>query len=56
MYEDLKSVILKRVSKASEGLQKNNMEFYYAETKEGVPGIVENILNEGDIVTTVRFS
>lgn len=52
MDENLKSVILKRINKVSEGLQKNNMEFYYAETKEDVPGIVESLLNEGDIVSS----
>ena len=51
MDENLKSVILKRINRVSEGLQKNNMEFYYAETKEDVPGIVESLLNE-DIVSS----
>lgn len=52
MDENLKSVILKKISKVSDGLQKNNMDFYYAETKQNVLEIIENLLNDGDIVTT----
>ena len=50
MDKNLRDVILKRINRTSENLLKNNMEVYYASTKEDVPEIVEGLLNEGDVV------
>lgn len=50
MDNNLKEIIKKRIERTSENLVKNNMEAYYAETKEEVPAIVEKLLNEGDII------
>lgn len=46
-----KSIITKRINKTGENLRKNNMDFYYAETKSDVPGIVESLIKEGDVIT-----
>ena len=46
-----KTVIEKRIRKTGENLVKNNMEFYYAETKEDVKSIVESLLKKGDVIT-----
>lgn len=46
-----KTIIEKRISNVGEKLRKNNMEFYYAETKEDVCPIVESLLKEGDVIT-----
>lgn len=46
-----KTIIEKRISNIGEKLRKNNMEFYYAETKEDVCPIVESLLKEGDVIT-----
>ncbi|MBE6862063.1 MAG: lactate utilization protein [Ruminococcus sp.] len=51
MDNNLKSTITKRINKTGENLRKNNMEFYYAETKEDVPAIVESLIKEGDVIT-----
>lgn len=51
MDNSLKSIILKRINKTGENLRKNNMEFYYAETRSDVPGIVESLIKEGDVIT-----
>ena len=51
MDENKKIIIEKRIQKTGENLQKNNMEFYYAPTKENVLAIVEKLLNEGDVIT-----
>ena len=50
MDKNVKDVILKRINRTSENLLKNNMEVYYASTKEDVPEIVEGLLNDGDVV------
>ena len=46
-----KAIIEKRINKVGEGLKKNNMEFYYAPTKNDVCPIVESLMKDGDIVT-----
>ncbi|MBD5159864.1 MAG: lactate utilization protein [Ruminococcus sp.] len=51
MDENKKIVIEKRIRKTGENLIRNNMEFWYAETKEDVKPIVENLLKKGDVVT-----
>jgi hypothetical protein len=47
-----KNVILKRVNKVAESLKKNNMDYYYASSKEEVTAIVENLLNRGDVIAS----
>ncbi len=44
-------IIEKRINKVGENLKKNNMEFYFAETKEDVPEIVKGLIKKGDIIT-----
>ncbi len=51
MDTNVKSIITKRINKTGENLRKNNMEFYYAETKEAVSAIVESLIKEGDVIT-----
>lgn len=51
MDNNLKANIMKRIEKTGENLRKNNMEFYYAETKEEVSGIVKSLIKEGDVIT-----
>ncbi|MBR5683705.1 MAG: lactate utilization protein [Ruminococcus sp.] len=51
MDENKKTIIEKRIRKTGENLVKNNMEFYYAKTKEDVCPIVESLLNDGDVIT-----
>lgn len=51
MDNSLKSIITKRINRTGENLRKNNMEFYYAETRDDVPGIVESLIKEGDVIT-----
>lgn len=46
-----KSIIKKRIMRTGENLKKNNMEFYYAETKEDVTPIVKSLIKEGDTIT-----
>ncbi len=46
-----KSIITKRIMKVGENLRKNNMEFYYAETKKDVYDIVKQMLKKGDVIT-----
>lgn len=40
-----------RIDKVGENLKKNNMEYYYAETKEDVAAIVKGLLKKGDVIT-----
>ena len=40
-----------RIKNVGEKLKKNNMEFYYAETRNDVCSIVESLINEGDVIT-----
>ena len=51
MDANKKAIIEKRINKVGENLKKNNMEFYYAETKEDVCSIVKSLLKEGDVIT-----
>lgn len=51
MDANKKAVIEKRIMKTGENLIKNNMEFHYAPTAADVKGIVESLLNEGDVIT-----
>lgn len=51
MDENKKAVIEKRIYRTGENLKKNNMEFYYAPSKEDVRDIVKSLLKEGDTIT-----
>ena len=51
MNENKKAIIEKRIKKTGENLKKNNMDFYYAPTKEDVVEIVRGLLNDGDVIT-----
>lgn len=51
MDSNKKTVIQKRITKTGENLVKNNMDFYYAETKNDVRPIVESLLKKGDVIT-----
>ena len=44
-------IIEKRINKVGENLKKNNMEFYFAKTKEEVPEIVKGLIKKGDVIT-----
>lgn len=51
MDNSLRETITKRINKTGENLRKNNMEFYYAESRTDVPKIVESLIKEGDVIT-----
>lgn len=51
MNTNLKNIIDKRIKKTGENLEKNNMEFYYAENRNDVAGIVETLIKDGDTIT-----
>ena len=51
MNENKKAIIEKRIQKTGENLKKNNMEFYYAETRADVCPIVASLIKEGDVIT-----
>lgn len=51
MDNNKKTVIEKRINKTGENLKKNNMDFYYAPTKEDVKEIVKSLLKKGDVIT-----
>ena len=51
MDNNKKNIIEKRINKVGENLKKNNMEFYYAETKKDVCSIVRTLIKEGDVIT-----
>ena len=51
MDKNIESIVLKRINRTAENLKKNNMEFYYAETRDDVPKMVEGLLKTGDVVT-----
>jgi len=51
MDNNKKTVIEKRIQKTGRNLIKNNMEFYYAETKNDVRSIVESLIKKGDVIT-----
>ena len=44
-------IIEKRINKVGENLKKNNMEFYFAKSKEEVPEIVKFLIKKGDVIT-----
>ena len=51
MDDNKKAILEKRINKVGENLKKNNMEFYYAESKNDVCKIVKELLNKGDVIT-----
>ena len=51
MDDNKKTILEKRINKVGENLKKNNMEFYYAESKNDVCKIVKELLNKGDVIT-----
>ena len=51
MDTNKKTMLEKRINKVGENLRKNNMQFYYAETKEDVAPIVKSLLSKGDTIT-----
>ena len=51
MESNRKILIEKRVFKVGENLKKNNMDFFFAETKSDVPAIVESLIKDGDVIT-----
>ena len=51
MDNNKRTIIEKRINKVGENLKKNNMEFYYAPTKEDVCPIVKSLLKEGAVIT-----
>ena len=51
MDNNKKTVIQKRIMKTGENLKKNNMDFYYAPTKEDVKPIFERLIKKGDVIT-----
>ena len=51
MDNNKKTIIEKRIMNVGEKLRRNNMEFYYAESRSDVAGIVASLLNKGDIIT-----
>ncbi|MBR1591959.1 MAG: lactate utilization protein [Ruminococcus sp.] len=51
MDNNKKAVIEKRIMRTGENLKKNNMEFYYAPTKEDVKPIFEKLIKKGDVIT-----
>lgn len=51
MDANKKIIMEKRINNVGKMLQKNNMEFYYAPTKEDVSPIVESLIKDGDVIT-----
>lgn len=51
MDNNKKTIIEKRIRRTGENLVKNNMDFYYAETKNDVRPIVESLIKKGDVIT-----
>lgn len=51
MNKYVNSNITKRILRTGENLKKNNMEFYFAESKEAVPEIVKSLIKKGDTIT-----
>jgi len=52
MDEFQKSIILKKINRTSASLIRNNMEFYYADTKEDVPKLIESLIKSNDIIAS----
>ena len=51
MDTNKKAIIEKHIRKTGENLIKNNMDFYYAETKNDVLPIVKSLIKKGDVIT-----
>lgn len=51
MDTNKKAILKMRIDKVGENLKRNNMEYYYAETKEDVAEIVKGLLKKGDVIT-----
>lgn len=51
MDNNAKAIIEKRINRVGENLKKNNMEFYYAPTKNDVADIVKSLIKKGDTIT-----
>lgn len=51
MDKNKQIIIEKRINKVGENLRKNNMEFYFAKTKENVPEIVKSLIKKGDVIS-----
>lgn len=51
MDTNKKIIIEKRIKKTGENLIKNNMEFYYAESKKDVLPVVASLIKKGDVIT-----
>ena len=56
MDNNKKAIIEKRINAVGEKLRKNNMEFYYAETKEDVCPIVASLIKKGDVINSNRIA
>ncbi|MHB8064145.1 MAG: lactate utilization protein [Ruminiclostridium sp.] len=50
MDKSAKAILMKRISKVTKNLEKNNMQVHYVESKEDVVNKVSELLNEGDTV------
>lgn len=51
MDTNIKAIMKKRIEKTGANLRRNNMEYYYAESKTDVAGIVESLISKGDVIT-----
>ena len=51
MDNNKKAILEKRINKVGENLKKNNMEFYYAKTRNDVCSIVRSLIKKGDVIT-----
>ena len=51
MDNNKKTILEKRIKAVGEKLRRNNMEFYYAETKDDVCPIVASLIKKGDVIT-----
>lgn len=51
MDNNVKAVIEKRIERVGENLKRNNMEFYFAPTKDDVADIVKKLIPKGSTVT-----
>lgn len=51
MDTNKKTIIEKHIRKTGENLIKNNMDFYYAETKNDVLPLVKSLIKKGDVIT-----
>lgn len=51
MDDSVKAVLMQRIERTMENLQKNNMEAYFVENRAGVAAKVQELLHEGDSVS-----